>query len=340
MNEMVPGIYQIKLPLPGIEPVLGYVNVYVIRGDGSYLLVDGGLNTHGALASLEKQMAEFGAAVKDISQIVVTHIHPDHYGLVGQVKQLSGASFYLHELEEALVDSRYVHMEDLLQKMADWLHINGVPADDLPTMKNASLSLARFIRHVRPDVVLHGGETISAGLFSFQVMWTPGHSPGHIVLYEPVRKILITGDHVLPAVTPNVGLHPQSTGNPLGDYLSSLNALKGLDVELVLPGHQGPFTGLKARVEAIVRHHEARNSEILAAINAGASTGYEIAQKITWQTDIGGARWQHLTRWDRRLAVLETLAHLEAMRNDGRVDTFSNNSVTGYKFNQGKTKRR
>lgn len=332
MSEVFPGIYQIKLPLPGMASLLGYVNSYLVKGDRGHLLVDTGLNTAGAYNALQTQFAEAGAAVKEITQIVITHIHPDHYGLVGRLKQIAPARFYLHRMERDLIDSRYIHMEDLLQKMARWLDINGVPPAEMPDMQTASVGLARFVSHVLPDVLLDGGETISAGAFNFRVIWTPGHSPGHICLYEPDKKVLLGGDEILPTITPNIGLHPQSGGNPLGDFLRSLKALAEMDIELVLPGHETPFRDVKTRVAQIVQHHAARFAEIVTAMKGGVRTGYQIARKLTWHADMGGIGWQGLSLWDKRLAVLETLAHLESMKADGRVEKYSENNFVYYRL--------
>lgn len=330
MTEIISGVYQIKTPLPSKDILFGYVNAYAIRGENGYLLVDAGLNTEEAFNSLERQLAEIGSDAEDISQIVVTHIHPDHYGLAGRLKQISGAKIAMHRLEKKLIDSRYVHMNALLRQIADWLHTNGVPDEILPELQAASVGMAKFVVPAMPDTILHGGETISNGLFSFEVLWTAGHSPGHISLYEPNRKILISGDHILPTITPNIGLHPQSGDNPLDDYLDALNAVKKLDIKIVLPGHENPFTGLKSRVDELFQHHTQRKSEIMRSINTKPKTACQIATEIPWMLDMGGARWEDLTPRDKRLAVLETIAHLESLRVERKISKVSNDGVIYY----------
>ena len=316
--------------MPDRDILLGFVNVYLVREDNGYLLIDTGWNTEEAFDSLKEQLDEIGIEVKDISQIVVTHIHPDHYGLAGRLKQLSGAKLALHHLEKNLIDSRYIHMDSLLHQVAQWLHANGVPASSLTELQTASTGMARFVIPAIPDVTLYGGETLSTGFFSFKVLWTAGHSPGHISLYEPSQKILISGDHILPTITPNVGLHPQSSDNPLSDYIDSLNAVKPLDVNLVLPGHENPFTGLQSRIEELIQHHKQRNSEILETITAKPKTACQIATEITWMLDTHGAGWQNLASRDKRLAVLETIAHLESMRVDGKISKFTRDGISYY----------
>ena len=255
MTEVIPGIHWLKLPLPMPGSVFpGYVNAYLVQGDRGFTLVDTGWNTDEAFASLQEQLAETGADIRDISRIVVTHVHPDHYGLAGRIKQLSGAVLALHDIEKGFIKSRYITMDELLKQTGQWLAINGVPPDELANIRDATVGLEQYIIPTYPDITLHGGETIATGKFTFQVLWTPGHSSGHICLYEPGEKVLISGDHILPTITPNVGSHPQSIENPLGRYLNSLNDLKRLDIRLILPGHESPFTRLKPRIN---EHHPA-----------------------------------------------------------------------------------
>ena len=330
MTQVVPGIYRLKIPLPSKDLLLGYINIYLVRGDNEFLLIDTGWDTEEALDSLQQQLAELGVKIKDISQVVVTHFHPDHYGLAGELKQLSRAKISLHYMEKDLIDARYVNMDKLLHQMEQWLRINGVPASELHRLQMASVGMVRFVSAAIPDITIQGGETISVGSFNFQVMWTPGHSPGHICLYESTQKILISGDHILPTITPNIGLNPQSSKNPLGDYLNSLNATKELDVKLVLPGHENPFNGLQQRVDELIGHHEHRNSEIIEALKAEPKTAYQISTEITWLPGINGIGWQDLSPWDKRLAVLETLAHLEALRLSDRIGRISKNGTFYY----------
>ncbi len=318
MTEIVPGIHWFKLPMIiSDESGLAFVNVYVIKGTSGYLLVDAGWNTEESFAALKKGMAEIGSDIKDISQILVTHVHPDHYGMAGRIKKLSGASLAMHHIEKGFIDSRYVSMDFLINQIDRLLMANGVPPKIIARLSKATVGLEQYVVPIYPDITLHDGETITTGLFTFNVLWTPGHSSGHICLYEPEEKILLSGDHILPTITPNISVHPQAIENPLGRYLDSLNELKQLEVELVLPGHEKPFSGFRKRVESILKHHEQRNGEILAALADKARTSFQIAQEVTW--GLKGS-WQSLPDFHKRIAILETLAHLEMMAARGRVD--------------------
>lgn len=285
---------------------------------------------------MKKQLAEIGLDVTAISQIVITHAHLDHYGLVGRLSQLSRAKISLHQLEKDVVDSRYRATEETLRQTEQWLGVNGVPTDTLAIPQRAFGGMRRPDNPPVPATILHDGEIISNGVFRLEVIWTPGHAPGHICLYEPEQKILFSGDHVLPVITPHVSISTQSNttpANPLGDFISSMDKLKPLKVNLVLPAHEGSFTDLATRIEEILQHHEQRNKEILMTIRAKPKTAYQISTEITWMPSLGGVRWQRLSIWDKRAAIMETLAHLEALRVEGRVSKLTDDSVFLYQHN-------
>jgi glyoxylase-like metal-dependent hydrolase (beta-lactamase superfamily II) len=324
MTEITPGIHQLKLPMTMLGSTLGHVNSYLIQGDNGYLLVDTTVNNDESFDSLLKQLAEIGADIRDISQIMVTHLHPDHYGMAGRIKQLSGATFILNELEKEFIESRYINMDKLLEQTADWLNINGAPPDDLADMRDATLELKRYVVPTYPDFTLHGGETIATGMFTFQALWTPGHTSGHTCLYEAEKNILISGDHILPTITPNVSKHPQAIDNPLGKYLDSLDELKKLGIELVLPGHENPFSPLNPRIDELIQHHEERMDEILLALKSKPETAYQVARQITWKDSVG---WDDMPSPHRRLAMFETIAHLELMTIKGQTDKISRDSI-------------
>jgi glyoxylase-like metal-dependent hydrolase (beta-lactamase superfamily II) len=327
MPEIFPGIHWIKMPISLEESTLSHINVYLIEGDKGYLLVDSGWNTDKSFATLHNYLVKIGAGFGEIKQIVVTHVHPDHYGMAGRIKKLSGATIAMHHLEKGFIEPRYVSMEELLYQTDRMLIANGVPRDHSDILRDATLGLEEYIVPTLPDIDLHDGDTISTGKFTFRVIWTPGHSSGHICLYEPAAKILLSGDHILPKITPNISLNPQSIENPLGRYIKSLQEIRQLDVKLVLPGHDRPFTQLVPRIDEIIRHHGQRNAEILEVIKARARTAYYIAQRISWGENNA---WQDLPPFHKRMAIFETLAHLEMMAAANRVDKLPRAGIIYY----------
>jgi len=219
-TEVRSGLFQLKVPIPN-NP-LGWVLPYLVPGDDGYTLIDSGWNTPDAFDALEEELRAAGVTFDRIKRLIVTHVHPDHYGLAGRIKEACGAEVIMHQREQDFIRSRYREPEQLLERMAAWLIENGVPRDEMQDLQQSSMPARSFVVPAEPDSVLWGGETLDFGLFKFEVYWTPGHSPGHLCFYEREKRIILTGDHVLPTITPNVSLHPQQMGNPLGDYLASL----------------------------------------------------------------------------------------------------------------------
>src|SRR5258708_5955659 len=203
--------------------------------------------------------------------------------------------------------------------MREWLHLNGTPPAELDHLNRASMSMLDRVQIAYPDQTLDGGEEIACGRFGFRVIWTPGHSAGHICLYDARNKILLSGDHVLPQITPSVGLHVRTTSNPLADYLDSLRLIGKLEAELVMPGHGEPFHGLPERTGELLAHHQRRLDEIVKLLMARPGvpqTGFELASQMSWSRR---RTWDDLTGFERRMAVTEALAHIELLHARGQV---------------------
>ncbi len=283
------------------------------------MLVDCGWDTADTLEALEGHTRALDIQLGDIRHLVITHIHPDHYGLAGRLREMSKAELSFHRLERLYIESRYANADGLLGEMHEWLRLNGTPADELDKLNFGSMGILNRVRIAFPDHTLDGGEEIPCGRFAFRVIWTPGHSAGHVCLYDERHKILLSGDHVLPHITPSVGLHVRSPSNPLADYMDSLVLIGRLEAELVMPGHGEPFQGLPERTDALLAHHERRLVEIVELLGArpGLSmTGYEIASRMNWSSR---RTWDDLSGFERRLAVTEALAHIELLHDRGQV---------------------
>jgi len=329
MTDISPGITWIKLPIDDIGGP-SHINAYLIRGDKGYLLVDTGWNTDASFGTMHNTLVKKGLGFESISQILVTHVHPDHFGMAGRIKRLSGATIAMHPIEKGFIEPRYVHMEELLHQTDRMLVDNGTPREEMEKLRDATVGLEQYVDATPPDITLRDGDTITTGEFTFRVIWTPGHSSGHLCLYEPEKRILLSGDHILPKITPNISVHPQSIENPLGRYIESLKELRRLNVELVLPGHDQPFTAFRPRIDEIIKHHEQRNQEILTIMGEEARTTYQIAREITWGDN---SRWQDLPEFHKRMAIFETLAHLEMMANDSIVNKLPGKGIIYYRQN-------
>jgi len=311
------GVHQIKSPAPSGASLP--TNVYVIEGGDGHILVDAGWDSQESLWALQEGLKASNLKLRDIKKVVITHIHPDHYGLASKIKQICGAEVAIHRIDASFISLRYKEFAELVNKIEDLLRRNGVPEEELPGLKEASLWMNKYVTPDPPEVMLEDGDIISNDSFQFQVIWTPGHSAGHICLYEKQKKLIITGDHVLYETTPHVGFNPLSGDDPLGDYISSLEKLMNLKVSFALPGHGPMFNALWLRIEKILQHHEERKRAIMKALRDGLQTAYAIAQRIPWSTDHGNTAFRDLPVWDKRMAVTETIAHLRLLMDEGRV---------------------
>ena len=325
--ELLPGVW--RLPLPLRDSPLGHVNTYLVKADDGYLLVDCGWDTLDTLQALEGHARALDIRLEDVRHLLITHIHPDHYGLAGRLRAISNAELSFHRLERLYIESRYANAEELLGEMHEWLRLNGTPVTELERLNRASMGILNRVQIAFPDQTLDGGEEITAGKFAFRAIWTPGHSAGHVCLYDARHKVLLSGDHVLPHITPSVGLHVRSANNPLADYMDSLKLIGGLEAELVLPGHGEPFQGLPERTGELLAHHERRLDEIMGILEAEPGrqfSGYEIAARMNWSRR---RTWDDLSGFERRLAVTEALAHIELLRARGQVKkTFAEGVIT------------
>ena len=331
--QITDGIYQLLTPFPQftyedakalrkqlqehprVTKGLPYVLPYLLKHGGDTVLVDCGWNTDSAYAALESGMQEHGSHPTEISKLVVTHVHPDHYGMAGRLKQLSSCEIVLHEKDAEFINGRYFAPRGLTGEMDTFMAGNGVPPNTTQQLAQGSMAMLQNVAPVPPDTEVKGGERIKVGDFDFEIIWTPGHSPGHICLYEPNRKILLTGDHVLPTITPNVSIHAQTHGSPLGDYMRSLHILLELDVKIVLPAHEYEIHDLKKRINEIEDHHTMRLDEMASCVDRGGSTAWEVAGRVKWATGT-------LTDFEpcmQRAAVGETIAHLEYLYEIGRL---------------------
>jgi glyoxylase-like metal-dependent hydrolase (beta-lactamase superfamily II) len=165
---------------------------------------------------------------------------------------------------------------------------------------------------VEPDTLLEGAERLPIDDSEIEVIWTPGHSPGHCCFYWPARGVLLSGDHLLPKISPNIGLHPQSGADPLDDYIASLERVRRLDVETVLPAHGDPFFDHRSRIKEIVEHHEARKAALVRLATGAPKSGWQLAADL-----FQGIMQRNV--FQQRLALQETLAHCQSLAVEGRL---------------------
>lgn len=315
VERVRPGLWSIPVPIP-VNP-LRYVLVYALEMDDGVAIVDAGWNTDEAYDALVAGLGVAGYAITDVKAVLVTHIHPDHYGLAGRVREMSGAWIGLHPADASLVHERYDDstIESMVDRQRALLDRCGVPAQTAEELASSSMMIRHMVSMAKPDRLIEDGDRLDLSGWDLRAVWTPGHSPGHLCFVSPSRKLLFSGDHVLAKITPMVAVHPQSPPNPLADYLDALATVRELDVEEVLPAHEYRFLELRERVDYVVAHHGERLAEIERVV-AGASgvTCWEVATRLTWSRP-----WETIPPFMRRAANNETLAHLVWLEARGRI---------------------
>jgi glyoxylase-like metal-dependent hydrolase (beta-lactamase superfamily II) len=305
LSEVAGGVFELRLPIPFEDHL---VNVFLFADGDDVDLLDCGMNSDESVQAIHAAVAHVGA--KRIRRLVVTHIHPDHYGAAGVLAGDGGADLYLHRLEIPLVNPRYVELEHLVKEVHKYLLVNGVPADEAEVLSNSQRALSEVVKPADAAAQLDGAETLDMGRRQLRVEWTPGHSPGHICLYDANEKLLFAGDHMLPELSPNIGLHPQSTPDPLHEYLDGLKRLAAYEPNKILPAHGRPFSDAAGRVSTLAAHHRRRLDQIVEIVSGGEMNAWEVALEL-W-----GPR-ENL--YEKRLALQEGLAHLQALAVEGRL---------------------
>lgn len=307
INEILPNVFRLEIPLPG-NP-LKAINSYVIKGDGRYLQIDTGMNRGECQEAMTNYLQELKVDLKQVD-FFITHLHADHLGLVSELAP-GGAKIYFN-----YPDAQVINDPQHWQEMADTARRNGFPESDI---------LAAISRHPgkryharRPlELTLVGeGARISIADYDFVCIETPGHTPGHMCLYEPNKKIFFSGDHLLNDITPNISLWSEED-DPLAKYLQSLEKIAAYEIKLVLPGHRRSFSNHRQRIEELKKHHEVRAEEVIAILAKGEQTAYHVASQMTW--DIDCPRWEDFPLPQQWFAGGEALAHLQYLQGMGKV---------------------
>jgi glyoxylase-like metal-dependent hydrolase (beta-lactamase superfamily II) len=312
VEQVRPGLWSVPVPIPN-NP-LRYVFVYAFETDAGTYIVDAGWNTDEAWDTLCAGLRQAGSDISSVRGVLVTHIHPDHYGLAARVREASGAWVGLHPEDAALIQDRYVDTDDLLRRMAVSLQWMGAPADEIDGLAHASMPVKHFVTTVRPDILIEDGDNPEVPGWDLTAIWTPGHSPGHLCFYEDRYRVMVSGDHVLPRITPNIPFHPQAGDDPLGAFLRSLDRLVPYASDEVLPAHEHRFVGLQGRLAELTAHHEHRFQEVTAALTEGRTTAWEVAECMEWSRP-----WSRISGFMRRAAVAEAMAHLRALERRGVI---------------------
>jgi glyoxylase-like metal-dependent hydrolase (beta-lactamase superfamily II) len=306
--QVAEGVFQVQLPLPF---PLRIVNCYVLRDGNGWTIIDTGINYPASRAAWQVALAELEIAPKTIRRIILTHAHPDHYGMAGWLSEQSGASVQLAPLEQEFVSTAW-HAGTLNeQAVVDFFQAHGMPVELAEQIRH-SMAATRAMTLPWPETrAIEPGGLLQIGARHFQVIATPGHSDQHLVFYCAEERLLLCGDAVLIKITPNISRWPHGRPDPLADFLQSLDRLAALRVDLALPGHGPLIRAFGERVAELRVHHYERLEHMEQATGNGA-TAFSICTEVFATTA--------LSPHQLRFAMAETLAHLEYLVGVGRLE--------------------
>jgi glyoxylase-like metal-dependent hydrolase (beta-lactamase superfamily II) len=312
--EVSPGVHRIPLPLP--EVGLRAVNVYVVAGPSGLVAVDAGWATAESRAALSSGLHELGYGLDDVAQFIVTHAHWDHYTQAIALRASFGSRVRVGRGERYTIEGfdrtagRFPAQVELLRQAG---------ATELASLV-AGLPVSELERSTpfdRPDAWLDDGEKIVLGDRTLEVFATPGHTRGHVVLRDLAAGVLFAGDHVLPTITPSLGLELAPEPHPLRSYLDSLRLVRDQPDLKLLPAH-GPVTpSVHVRVDELIAHHEQRLEAAAALVAAGRDTAASVAAGLPWTRR--ARRLDEMDVFNQMLAVLETEAHLDVLAELGQL---------------------
>ncbi|MFD7660017.1 MBL fold metallo-hydrolase [Actinosynnema sp. NPDC059797] len=321
--EVAPGVHRIPLPLP--NDGLHTVNCYAIEDGDGLVLVDPGWALDDGFTALERALGDLGHGFEDVRRFLVTHVHRDHYTMAVALRRRFGTKVALGLGEQpslARITARAANGQ--VESLREW----GAPhlAERWRTVL-AALGEEAVRDYEEPDEWLGEGD-LELDKRVLSVLPTPGHTRGHVVFVDAEARLLFSGDHVLPHITPSIGFEPARPALPLGDYLDSLRLVRTCPDLRLLPAH-GPVTDSShARVDELLAHHEDRLAATLDAVRAGTGTAFETAGRLGWTRR--GRSFAELDPFNQVLAVGETAAHLDVLVRRGAVRAAERDGVTAY----------
>ena len=303
--ELADDVRRVTYPLP-TKP--WHVHGYLLAGADGWTLVDTGL----AWPDLEERVLALGVP---IARVVVTHFHPDHVGGADQVRAATGAPVLQGELDYEQCEHVWGNPR-WPERMAAWFSEHGVPKEITDDLIEVGSAYGAFIRFARDPERLREGDRVEG----WEVIAVPGHADGHIALLRD--GALVAGDHLLPRISPAVGLYPDSRPDPLSDYLDSLRRTVELAPRVVYPGHGDPIEDAAGRARELIEHHRERLDATEAALGDGPRSGYEVSCDV-----FGG----ELAPAGRRFAVAETLSHLVRLAAEGRAERSTEGAAVAWR---------
>ena len=307
VEEILPNLYKIEIPLP--QSPLKALNSYLIKAEGRFLVIDTGMNREECMREMSSNLERLDVDLEK-TDFFITHLHTDHLGLVANLATDTSTVYFNRQEASALNFHKY------WQEIIAFYRLNGFPEDELKKSLESHPGYRYGLKGHVDFCILEEGSTIEIGDYCFRCVETPGHSPGHMCLYEANKKLLVSGDHILFDITPNISLWSEEK-NSLKEYLASLDKVYDLEVNLVLPGHRRLSNQHRKRIAELKQHHQNRADEVLSVLQGGEKTAFQIAPLMRWDVDYSS--WELFPSSQKWFAVGETLSHLKYLEEDGLV---------------------
>ena len=314
--QVAPGIYVIPVPIP--YP-FKYVNCYLLKGDGA-VLVDCALDTPEARQTLETALKEHGLSYADLDRVVLTHHHPDHYGLAGLIEQ-HGVIVWMLDTEKERGHIFWTQPE-MSRKGYDLFQQHGVSDEYLANLSSEMRKTRGRVHAAKNLQTFSDNDMLSLAGMDFRVVWTPGHADGHAMLLREADGVLLAGDQILERISPNIGIWVYSYENPLQHYYNSLDKTASLGAKLALTGHYRPIEDVAGRAMELKAHHNERLAYLLGLMHKGPQTCWELSLEL-----FPG----NLNLAQRRFAWSETLAHLEFLVALGQIHRQDRKGIIEYR---------
>jgi len=300
-ERVLPGVWRLRLPLPW--PGVPHGNAWAVESDGGIVMFDTGMGGRGRLRQLDLALAQAGYGVEDVRLVVCTHSHTDHYGLGASIAESAGCELWMHprwEHVRLLADDPKAALEARIEVARQ----SGVPPAALERYREARSDGETGIDGIKePDRELLPGMEVETDLGSWQVHETPGHAPSHVVLHQPERKLLISGDHLLGRTV--LFFDYGHTPDPLGEFLGGLRQVEPLDIDLVLPGHGRTFRDPEAKIAESRRQVDELLGKVRGALGEGERTAFDVVAEIIGRDNVNSPA----SAWVLQI-VLSCLDHL------------------------------
>ncbi len=307
IEEILPSLFRVEIPLP--DSPLKSINSYFFKSKNRNLIVDTGFNRAVCRKAMNSALNKLEIDLNE-TDFFITHLHADHFGLVGLLKTETSTVYFNRP------DSEILDGWQGFDQMFGYAKQNGFPIDELKTAFNAHPG-HKSTPHWKPDLkLLKDGDKIQIGNYNLICVETPGHTMGHTCLYESNAKFFLTGDHVLGDITPNIQGWSDDQ-NMLQYYLDSLSKVYNFDVNLVLPGHRSLFSNYKERIDQLKKHHVDRLDEVLSILAKTSKQAFQVASEMTW--DIKCETWTQFPTPQKWFATGEAIAHLRYLEDKNLV---------------------